>query len=51
MSEAIQMSQVGAVDTIFAAPHLRWGVVTLEIIANQIWQRLLKNRLVEPLTA
>ena len=33
-------SATGAVDTIFAAPHLRWGVIGCGVIANQMAEAL-----------
>ena len=35
-----QTSQVSAVDTIFTAPHLRWGVIGCGVIANQMAEAL-----------
>ena len=33
-------SAASAVDTIFAAPHLRWGVIGCGVIANQMAEAL-----------
>ena len=38
--DATSAAGTAAVDTIFAAPHLRWGVIGCGVIANQMAEAL-----------